>query len=108
MVGPIVVMTSVVSERLYGIKRYPLTLRMLSREVDDVMDCKVPTSGCLGSQVPHCYMPAPEAEQVLATPAYMHDRRIAEEFLQRALRFREGTKNYEDCSTVDGQKRKMG
>ena len=53
------------SERLYGPKRYPKTLRMLSKEVDDVLFGKLPPLDVLVSRAPHCSMPAPEAVQSL-------------------------------------------
>ena len=59
------------SERLYGPKRYPESLRMLSKEVDDVMVQGLKPLDVLTSRVPHCSMPAPEAVQVKATTAYM-------------------------------------
>ena len=49
------------SERLYGPKRYPESLRMLSKEVDDVMFQGLKPLDVLTSRVPHCSMPSPEA-----------------------------------------------
>ena len=49
---------------MHGVKRYPLTLRMLSREVDDVMVRGYKPLDVLAYRVPHCSMPSPEAQQV--------------------------------------------
>ena len=65
------------SERLYGPKRYPVSLRMLSKEVDDVMVQKLKPLDVLTSRVPHCSMPAPEAVQVKVTTAYMFSPEVA-------------------------------
>ena len=43
------------SERLYGPKRYAVFLRMLSKEVDDVMVQKMMPLDVLTSRVPHCF-----------------------------------------------------
>ena len=60
------------SERLYGPKRYPVSLRMLSKEVDDVLFHGLKPLDVLTSRVPHCSMPAPEAIQMKVTTAYMY------------------------------------
>ena len=49
------------SEELYGIRRYPDQLRMMSQEVEDVMKSHVAPLDVLRIRVPHCSMPAPEA-----------------------------------------------
>ena len=65
------------SERLYGPKRYPESLRMLSKEVDDVLFQGLKPLDVLTSRVPHCSMPAPEAVQMQVTTAYMYSPEVA-------------------------------
>ena len=60
------------SERLYTPKRYPESLRMLSKEVDDVLFGGLKPLDVLTSRVPHCSMPAPEIVQMKVTTAYMY------------------------------------
>ena len=74
------------SERLYGPKRYPPTLRMLSKEVDDVLFKRLQPLDVLAFRVPHCSTPAPEAEQMHVTTAYMHDPKVATAFLHASLK----------------------
>ena len=73
------------SERLYGPKRYPVFLRMLSKEVDDVMVQKLKPLDVLTSRVPHCSMPAPEAVQVKVTTAYMFSPEVASAYVMASL-----------------------
>ena len=86
------------SEELYGIRRYPDQLRMMSQEVEDVMKSHVAPLDVLRIRVPHCSMPAPEALQARITPAYHEDKGEAREFLRCALAARQ-QKGYFDCST---------
>ena len=44
----------------------------------------------LACRVPHCSMPACEDAQMYGTPAHMYRQDVAKEYLQRALRFRDG------------------
>ena len=78
------------SERLYGPKRYPESLRMLSKEVDDVM--------VQASRVPHCSMPAPEAVQVKVTTAYMCSPEVATAYVMASVDARQAM-GLADCST---------
>ena len=86
------------SERLYGPKRYPVFLRMLSKEVDDVMVQKLMPLDVLTSRVPHCSMPAPEAVQVKVTTAYMFSPEVATAYVMAALDARQAL-GLADCST---------
>ena len=86
------------SEELYGIRRYPDQLRMMSQEVEDVMKSHVAPLDVLRIRVPHCSMPAPEAWQARITPAYHEDKGEAREFLRCALAARQRY-GYFDCST---------
>ena len=86
------------SERLYGPKRYPTTLRMLSKEVDDVLFGELQPLDVLTCRVPHCSMPAPEAVQMHVTTAYMCDPKVATAYLQASLHAREAL-GLADCST---------
>ena len=86
------------SQELYGIRRYPDTLRMMSQEVEDVMKSQVAPLDVLRIRVPHCSMPAPEADQARITPAYHEDKGEAREFLRCALAARQRY-GYFDCST---------
>ena len=86
------------SEELYGIRRYPDTLRMMSQEVEDVMKSQVAPLDVLRVRVPHCSLPAPEALQARITPAYHEDKGEAREFLRCALAARQRY-GYFDCST---------
>ena len=86
------------SEELYGIRRYPDQLRMMSQEVEDVMISHAPPLDVLRFRVPHCSMPAPEAWQARITPAYHEDKGEAKEFLRCALVARQRY-GYLDCST---------
>ena len=67
------------SEQLYGIRRYPDELRMMSQEVDDVLVSQARPLDVLKFRVPHCSMPAPEAIQARITPAYHEDKGEARE-----------------------------
>ena len=73
------------SEQLYGKRRYPDELKMMSQEVEDVMDSHVRPLDVIRLRVPHCSMPAPEASQARITPAYHEDIKEAREFLRCAL-----------------------
>ena len=86
------------SERLYGPKRYPVTLRMLSKEVDDVLFGRLQPLDVLTCRVPHCSMPAPEAVQIHVTMAYMYDPKVATAYLQKSLQARKAL-GLADCST---------
>ena len=86
------------SQELYGIRRYPDTLRMMSQEVEDVMKSQVAPLDVLRIRVPHCSMPAPEADQARITPAYHEDKGEGREFLRCALAARQRY-GYFDCST---------
>ena len=86
------------SERLYGPKRYPVFLRMLSKEVDDVMVQKLMPLDVLTSRVPHCSMPAPEAVQVKVTTAYMFSPEVASAYVMASLDARQAL-GLADCST---------
>ena len=86
------------SQEMYGIRRYPDTLRMMSQEVEDVMKSRVAPLDVLRLRVPHCSMPAPEADQARITPAYHEDKGEAREFLRCALAARKRY-GYFDCST---------
>ena len=86
------------SERLYGPKRYPVFLRMLSKEVDDVMVQKLMPLDVLTSRVPHCSMPAPEAVQVKVTTAYMFSPEVASAYLMASFDARRAL-GLADCST---------
>ena len=86
------------SERLYGPKRYPVFLRMLSKEVDDVMVQKLMPLDVLTSRVPHCSMPAPEAVQVKVTTAYMFSPEVASAYVMASLDARQAL-GLADCSS---------
>ena len=86
------------SEQLYGKRRYPDKLLMMSQEVDDVLASRVKPLDVIRLRVPHCSMPAPEASQARITPAYHEDRSEAREFLRCALVARQRM-GYPDCST---------
>ena len=86
------------SERLFGPKRYPVFLRMLSKEVDDVMIQKRMPLDVLTSRVPHCSMPAPEAVQMKVTTAYMFSKEVASAYLMASLDARRAL-GLADCST---------
>ena len=86
------------SERLCGPKRYPSALRMLSKEVDDVLVQKLKPLDVLTSRVPHCSMPAPEAVQMHVTTAYMYDPEVATACLRASMDARKAM-GYADCST---------
>ena len=73
------------SEQLYGIRRYPDELRMMSQEVEDVLLSRSLPLDVLRFRVPHCSMPAPEAVQARITPAHREDRGEAREYLRCAL-----------------------
>ena len=49
------------SAQLYGIRRYPDELRMMSQEVEDVLVSHEKPLDVIRLRVPHCSMPAPEA-----------------------------------------------
>ena len=86
------------SERLYGPKRYPSSLRMLSKEVDDVLVQKLRRLDVLTSRVPHCSMPAPEAVQMQVTTAYMYSPEVATAYVMASLDARQAM-GLPDCST---------
>ena len=86
------------SERLYGPKRYPVFLRMLSKEVDDVMVQKKLPLDVLTTRVPHCSMPAPEAVQMKVTTAYMFSQGVASAYAMASLDARKAL-GLADCST---------
>ena len=86
------------SEQLYGKRRYPDELRMMSQEVEDVMVSHEKPLDVIRLRVPHCSMPAPEASQARITPAYHEDMGEAREFLRCALVARQRM-GYFDCST---------
>ena len=86
------------SERLYGPKRYPESLRMLSKEVDDVLFQGLKPLDVLTVRVPHCSMPAPEAIQMKVTTAYMYSPEVATAYLRASLDVRHAP-GYADCST---------
>ena len=86
------------SERLYGPKRYPASLRMLSKEVDDVMVQGLKPLDVLTSRVPHCYMPAPEAVQVKVTTAYIFSPEVATAYVMASVDARQAM-GLVDCST---------
>ena len=86
------------SERLYGPKRYPVFLRMLSKEVDDVMVQKKLPLDVLTTRVPHCSMPAPEAVQMKVTTAYMFSQEVASAYAMASLDARKAL-GLADCST---------
>ena len=86
------------SERLYGPKRYPVRLRMLSKEVDDVLVGGLQPLDVLTCRVPHCSMPAPETVQMHVTTAYTHDPKVATACLQASLHARKAL-GLADCST---------
>ena len=86
------------SERLYGPKRYPESLRMLSKEVDDVMVQGLKPLDVLTSRVPHCSMPAPEAVQMKVTTAYMCSPEVATAYVMASLDARQAMR-LADCST---------
>ena len=69
------------SEQLYGKRRYPDELLMMSQEVDDVLTSRVKPLDMIRLRVPHCSMPAPDASQARITPAYHEDKSEAREFL---------------------------
>ena len=71
---------------------------MMSQEVEDVMKSRVAPLDVLRLRVPHCSMPAPEADQARITPAYHEDKGEAREFLRCALAAR-NRYGYFDCST---------
>ena len=88
------------SEQLYGKRRYPDELRMMSQEVEDVMVSHEKPLDVIRLRVPHCSMPAPEASQARITPAYHEDIKEAREFLRCALVARQAVRmGYFDCST---------
>ena len=86
------------SERLYGPKTYPVALRMLSKEVDDVLTQRLKPLDVLTSRVPHCSMPAPEAMQMHVTTAYMYSPDVATAYLMASLDARKAM-GFADCST---------
>ena len=86
------------SERLYGPKRYPESLRMLSKEVDDVMFQGLKPLDVLTSRVPHCSMPSPEAVQMKVTTAYMFSPEVATAYVMASLDARQSL-GLTDCST---------
>ena len=86
------------SERLCGVKRYPTTLRMLSREVDDVIVRGNRPLDVLVFRVPHCSMPSLEATQVQVTTAYVHSPVTAEAYVNATMRARD-VQGLADCST---------
>ena len=86
------------SERLYGPKRYPESLRMLSKEVDDVLFQGLKPLDVLTSRVPHCSMPAPEAVQMKVTTAYMYSPEVATAYVMASLDARQAM-GLADCST---------
>ena len=73
-------------------------LRMLSKEVDDVMVQKLLPLDVLTSRVPHCSMPAPEAVQVKVTTAYMFSPDVASAYMMASLDARRAL-GLADCST---------
>ena len=86
------------SERLYGPKRYPTTLKMLSKKVDDVLFGKLQPLDVLTCRVPHRSMPAPEAVQMHVTTAYMYSPEVATAYLMASLDARKAM-GLTDCST---------
>ena len=86
------------SERLYGSKRCPTKLRMLSIEVDDVLFQKFRPLDVLVFRVPYCSMPAPEAIQMQITTACVYDPKVATAYLNASLQAREA-EGLTDCST---------
>ena len=86
------------SERLYGPKRYPESLRMLSKEVDDVLFQGLKPLDVLTVRVPHCSMTAPEAVQMKVTTAYMYSPEVATAYVRASLDARQAL-GYADCST---------
>ena len=85
------------SERLYGPKRYPVTLRMLSKKVENVLFGRLRPLDVLTCRGPHCSMPAPEAVQTHVTTAYMYDPQVATAYLKASLQARQA--GLTDCST---------
>ena len=75
-----------------------MLLRMLSKEVDDVMVQKLKPLDVLTSRVPHCSMPAPEAVQVKVTTAYMFNPEVASAYVMASLDARQAL-GLADCST---------
>ena len=86
------------SDRLYGPKRYPVTLRMLSEEVDNVLFGRLPPLDVLTCRVPHCSTPVPETVQMHVTTAYMCDPKVVTAYLQASLHARQA-QGLADCST---------
>ena len=86
------------SERLYGPKRYPASLRMLFKEVDDVLFQGLKPLDVLTSRVPHCSMPAPEAVQMKVTTAYMYSPEVATAYVMASVDARQAM-GLADCST---------
>ena len=86
------------SERLYGPKRYPESLRMLSKKVDDVLFQGLKPQDVLTVRVPHCSMPAPEAVQMKVTTAYVYSLEVATAYVRASLDARQAL-GYADCST---------
>ena len=82
------------SERLYGPKRYPESLRML----DDVMFQGLKPLDVLTSRVPHCSMPSPEAVQMKVTTAYMYSPEVATAYVMASVDARQAM-GLADCST---------
>ena len=68
------------SERLYGPKRYPESLRMLSKE-DDVLFQGLKPLDVLTSRVPHCSMPGAEAVQMQVTTACTYSPEVATAYI---------------------------
>ena len=87
------------SERLYGPKRYPVTLRMLSKEVDDVLFGGLPPLDVLTCRVPHCSMPAPRGSaNACDNCIYMYDPQVATAYLKASLQARQA-QGLIGCST---------
>ena len=71
---------------------------MLSKEVEDVLVKRLRPLDVLTSRVPHCSMPAPEAEQMRVITAYMYSPEVAEAYVMASLDVRQAM-GLTDCST---------